>query len=404
MMRRVGAAALAAAMVMAACGGDDSGVSSVTTAEGSGASTANAATGTPIVLGAVGSTSGVDIFPEPMAAAAAVFDRLNAEGGINGRPIEYLVEDDGNTAEGATAAARRLVEDENVLAMVGGGSIVDCTTNAKYYAERNIYSLAGANACAEAATVTSMNTGPFLGTLMTFSYLADVAKAEPICFSGLNIGLTPLFVDIFIPMWEAETGKTIKSVITSEPNEDLTAAVTKASSDGCKSVLLAYTEPNYIAYAQIAEGQGLTDGDITYAMLTSGYSLNVADELGSAGEGWFSNSEFLPYTGDDDTAELQEYKDLMEASGQEVTSFGQSGYLAALAMIEALKTIDGEYTQESVNAALSALTYSTPLLGETFTWKPYVGGEQANVASKIVKLEGGEFVTVSDWVYWPPRN
>ena len=72
-------------------------------------------------------------------------------------------------------------------------------------------------------------------------------------------------------------------------------------------------------------------------------------------------------------------------------------------MIEALKSVEGEYTRESVNAALEQVNYETPLLGEPFKWVPYVGGAQANMASKIVKIEDGEFVAASDWVFWPPR-
>ena len=91
-----------------------------------------AATGTPIVLGGMSSYSGVDIFPESPDAAKAYFDKINAEGGVNGHPIEFLTEDDGDVPEKTATGAKKLVEEKNVLAMVGGGSIVDCTTNAKY--------------------------------------------------------------------------------------------------------------------------------------------------------------------------------------------------------------------------------------------------------------------------------
>jgi branched-chain amino acid transport system substrate-binding protein len=426
---------VAALLVAAACG-DDSGGSSTTAAPGTtaagttagGATTAGGstattaagtsaagttaapasssggpATGTPIKLGAVASFSGVDIFPESPNMAKAYFDRVNKNGGINGHPIEYSTEDDGDTPEQAAVAAKRLVEEKGVVALVGGGSIVDCTTNAKYYGEQGILSLAGVEACGpDASNVASLNTGPFLGILMTLTYMLQVQKLEKLCFSSLNIGLTPIFTEIFQPMWE-QAMNTKLNLILSEPNEDLTAAVTKAKSDGCQGVLLGYTEPNYIAYAQIAESQGLTGGDIQYAMLTSGYSLNVLDKLGSAGEGWISNSEFAPYTDEADTSpDMADFKALAKEAGLDETSFAQGGYLSAWAMTEALKTIQGDYTKESVGAAIKALNLSTPMLGVPLTWVPYEGGKQLNNASKIVQIKDGKFVTISDWVFWPP--
>ena len=229
-----------------------------TSAEGTSAPDAS---GEPIVLGAVGSQTGLNIFPEPMAAATECSTDSTKKGGVNGHLIEYLVEDDGNTPEQAATAAKRLVEDENVVAMVGGGSIVDCAANAQYYSEQGVYSLAGAAACPpDAASVASLNTGPFLGIMMTLSYMVDELGTDPLCMAARNVGLTPIFEEIFRPMWEETTGHTLQPTILSEPDEDLTASVVKAQSDGCEGVLLAYTEPDYIAYAQIAEAQGALDG------------------------------------------------------------------------------------------------------------------------------------------------
>ena len=52
-------------------------------------------------------------------AAAAYFACVNANGGINGRPIEYHVEDDQWNPEAAAAAAAKLVNDQTAVAMVG---------------------------------------------------------------------------------------------------------------------------------------------------------------------------------------------------------------------------------------------------------------------------------------------
>lgn len=52
------------------------------------------------------------------AGALLAVERVNAGGGINGRPLELLVEDDGNTEEGIRAADGRLI-DAGVVAIIG---------------------------------------------------------------------------------------------------------------------------------------------------------------------------------------------------------------------------------------------------------------------------------------------
>jgi branched-chain amino acid transport system substrate-binding protein len=54
------------------------------------------------------------------AATAAYFEYVNANGGINGREIEYLVKDDGYDPSATQTAVRELVTEEKVFAIVNG--------------------------------------------------------------------------------------------------------------------------------------------------------------------------------------------------------------------------------------------------------------------------------------------
>jgi branched-chain amino acid transport system substrate-binding protein len=45
--------------------------------------------------------------------------RINDAGGVNGRPLEVVIEDDGTDEAKAVAAAAKLIEQENVLALIG---------------------------------------------------------------------------------------------------------------------------------------------------------------------------------------------------------------------------------------------------------------------------------------------
>jgi branched-chain amino acid transport system substrate-binding protein len=86
------------------------------------------------------------------------------------------------------------------------------------------------------------------------------------------------------------------------------------------------------------------------------------------------------------------------------TSFAQSGYVAANAMIEALNTVKGDYTVESVGAAIQAVSYTTTMLGAPYKFVAFSGTQQPNMTSKMVQIKGGKFVTISDWQVWPPKK
>lgn len=69
-------------------------------------------------------------------AAKMYYDKINKEGGIHGRKIEYVVEDDRCNANDLVAAVKKLVEQENVF-MLNGGSCSAAVVAAKDYVVRN---------------------------------------------------------------------------------------------------------------------------------------------------------------------------------------------------------------------------------------------------------------------------
>jgi branched-chain amino acid transport system substrate-binding protein len=97
------------------------------------------ASDTTIKLGNTGPYSG------PVSAASTVsksigayFDQVNAEGGINGRKIEYISVDDGYAPPKAVEATRRLVESDQVLAMIGSVGTPPQLAVRKYLNDRKV--------------------------------------------------------------------------------------------------------------------------------------------------------------------------------------------------------------------------------------------------------------------------
>ena len=127
-----------------------------------GMGTGKKATGAPIKLGGIDMLiPGVD-FTTIGKVAAAYFKCVNDNGGINGRPISYkLYNEQLNPAQEASLA-RKLIESDKVVGVVGNTSFAECGTNAKYYKSKGFVVIgAGVQAeCYSTPAFAEVNSGP----------------------------------------------------------------------------------------------------------------------------------------------------------------------------------------------------------------------------------------------------
>jgi len=84
----------------------------------------SAAAESPIKIGSVLSvTGGTSFLGEPEEKTLRMYvDEINKNGGVIGRQIELIIYDDGSDANKARTFATRLVEDDEVIATIGGSS------------------------------------------------------------------------------------------------------------------------------------------------------------------------------------------------------------------------------------------------------------------------------------------
>ena len=138
--RRIAIACVAVGLTagVAACSSGSSGSTSASTSATTSASAAAApassaagstATGTPIVIGSVGSYT-EDGFTDPGEPAIEAWASwVNAHGGINGHPVKLIVEDNKGDQAQAVSLVKQLVEQDHVVAFV---SNQDGSLNAGY--------------------------------------------------------------------------------------------------------------------------------------------------------------------------------------------------------------------------------------------------------------------------------
>src|SRR5207245_2982475 len=119
---RASALSVAIAALTAACSSTNSGSSATNSASpgasGSGSGSGVAASGSDLAIGTIGNFSGPSAQPEHLAGLQAWVNSVNASGGIKGRQVKLIVEDDQGDATKSQADIRQLVQVDHVLAIV----------------------------------------------------------------------------------------------------------------------------------------------------------------------------------------------------------------------------------------------------------------------------------------------
>ena len=120
---RVSALSVAVAALATACSSSSSSSSSGTSISTSNSPSASsgsavAASGSDLVIGTIGNFSGPSAQPEHLAGLQAWVNSVNASGGIKGRPVKLIVQDDQGDATKSQAGIRQLVQVDHVLAIV----------------------------------------------------------------------------------------------------------------------------------------------------------------------------------------------------------------------------------------------------------------------------------------------
>jgi branched-chain amino acid transport system substrate-binding protein len=162
----VTAALLAAlALVAASCGDDEESSGG----DSGGGDSASAPSGPAIHVGSIASCSGAQA--PSLGGTCDVLEawekQTNEQGGINGHPVKLTVIDDGGVPARGQAAAKRLVEGEKVMAIVGEYSLSDPTW-AEYVDKKGVPVVGGA--ASESPFLTDANFYPSGAQVPTLLY------------------------------------------------------------------------------------------------------------------------------------------------------------------------------------------------------------------------------------------
>ena len=416
---------LLAIVALAACGGGaqepaappadegattdetDAGEVSEPTAEESAAEegAGEAATGEPIKVGAIfdltGATSDVGT---PYAEGVRDYVTwLNANGGINGRPIELVSADYGYTVDRAEQLYSQYTDQENVVFFQGWGT-GDTEALRGRIAEDEVPFMSASYS----ATLGDPNEAPYnfmIGTTYSDQFIIAIQHAIESSEDGAPtiallhhdspFGLSPL--DDGRAYAEAN-GAEVVAIPMPAGATDFTAELTQVQDAGADYIVIQNVSSPAATLAQDVDRLGLEAQVICLNWCTDELFVSLA---GDAAEGVIGTSPFA-FPGSDAPG-LEQIGAYAESQGKSMDELGVhyvQGWTTMAVMTEGMRRVveeGNEVTGPNVRAALETLeNYDTggitsPL---TFSSSDHAGSK----ALRLYQVENGAWVAITEYI------
>ncbi len=339
------AMAVALAITIAACGGSSSSTSTPS-------SSASAAGGEMIKIGAVVSLTGTYAGlgqPEKNALEMEVA-RINEAGGVNGKQIEVIYEDDATDEAKAVAATSKLIEQDGVIAIIGAtgtGQTMAMRGDVQRAAIPQV-SMAG-------GTVVTSPVDPLVfatpwSNLIVVPFTLDYVKSQDITKIGV-ISDSGGFGKDGVAVLTAEAPKAGIKIVANETfnpgDTDMTAQLTKIKGTDAQAVVM-WTAGKEAAI--IAKNMQDLAMDIPLYGSHGIARQEFIDGAGSAAEGvkFAAGKILLPETygmGTEEYTVATEFVDRYQAAyGAAPSTFAGHAYDALYLITEAAGRVQGDLT------------------------------------------------------------
>ena len=390
------------ALLASACG-------ATTTPSAATAAPTTAPTAKPVVIGVTDTEVVIGSWgpQDGPAGAYGVIDRtidsyfkmINDQGGINGRKIRFIYENDSYQPAKTVAAVKKLVEEDKIFALVGGLGTAQNAAVMEYIVANNVPHVWPATGTTALAVPLKKNI-----YAVQLNYTTEATLATQYALDTLSAKKFAVFYqnDAFgkegLDAVQAELKKrglaaaTAVSYETADTN--FSAQALKLQTSGADTVILyAVPKPGGSIVAEM--------GKIGYApKLLSSSVINdpaIFQLAGAAIEGMLIEA-YLPAFDDTSNPKIVEYQAFMAkyASKEQIGGFSEAGYTYAQVFIEALKRGGKELTRESFMTNLDQLKDFKGSLLPSLSYSPT---DHAGVKAAYFQVaKGGKFVTLTDYI------
>ncbi len=336
-----------------------------------------AATGTPIPLGGIVTNQPGTSFTDIANMANAYFSCVNANGGINGHPIKYYIENEQTNPGQIAAESKQLVQTDHVVGIVGNTSIIECSIDHSYWEKLGFFIVDSGIApeCWSTPNSAAVNMGPRYSSDGAVQY-AISQHVSKIVFDQSNVPGTG-YIAAGPAALAGAAHVAITQLTENVPISDANSVAIKEVDDAGRNgaVILNFTPPEALVILQAAQKLGLENRVKLWGCSTPCNTDFLATALGPK---WnhklFVNAELTPAFVNSPSMSL--YKAILKQYGKAVSggigSFSQFGFAEAEIVVHALESVKGPYTVASVNAAIKAVSnFNTGQLCQPWTYGSY---------------------------------
>ncbi|WP_170769724.1 ABC transporter substrate-binding protein [Ruegeria lacuscaerulensis] len=329
-----------------------------------------------IVIGSVNDLSGIfaAVGVPATKGANVVFDRVNAEGGVHGRKIRFVVEDNGYQMPRAMQGYNKLLNRDKVFAMLQSLGTPMNVAGFKLLDPKGIPNVAPLTAARQ------MLQEPMKNKFTSFSTYFDQARIGVKYLNGefgsqsvCTMYLPTDFGEEILEGSKAgaeEAGIAFVAETTHKPDEtDFVGSLSKLKEEGCDIVTMALGVRQAITVVGTAKKMGLAD--MKFLGTSASFLTVVAQVPGGVTDGFYAAASWLDLWARAEepapAAFIAEYK---EATGEDPVGFSMLGYSAAEMMVKALEAAGPDLTHDSFIAAMESLNYKDDLVGNQITYGP----------------------------------
>ena len=302
------------------------------------------------------------------AGIEAYFKMVNDGGGVHGRTIEYVHQDDEFNPEKGKAAVDKMINDEKIFAFVGhfGTPIVGATLNdIKEAGIPAVYFATGTgllyNEKAEGLDRVAYPVQPVYpmeGRILAAWSMGEFeAKTIGVIYTNDDAGK-----DLLSGIEAQADGKATVVAEQVPPNsEDVSAAVTKLKDSNVDVVVIAAIQGTFPQIAKEMAKQGLFKPTLTtYVNADQRMTALVAEDV---------NNQFDIYANawvDMTKPAVAEYRTwIAQVSNEDLSNnaYAMTGWIAAHFFVEGLKRVDGDLTAETFMDAMEEAPIGNPFGG-----------------------------------------
>jgi ABC-type branched-subunit amino acid transport system substrate-binding protein len=320
------------------------------------------------------------------AGARVLFESVNAAGGVHGRRIVVVAEDDAGDAKRAAENTRRLIEREGVIAMFGGVEGGPCVASLREAAALGaplVACMAGAPEMREPFNAWSFPVRA--SHVEEFAKLLDVAKTYGygrVAFFHADSDTGRRHLANVQKLAAARSIELVPVVARSGATpESLAQAI------GAAKVDAVFNHGSYAVYAPAIKAAKAAGIRPTFMAVNSG-AAQLAALLGAEGKGLIF-TQVVPFPWSVAVPVVKEYQQALarHAAGAAPSFSGLEGYLSAKVLVAGLRAAGRDPTRERLQKALESLG-SMDLGGMTVRYTPSSHAGSTFVDTVIVAGDG----------------